>query len=345
MKNKISVLIIYTGGTIGMVNNPETGSYAPFNFSQIAQEVPTLKRFGFQLSTIAFEPPVDSSNLTPEVWVRMSNIIKDNYHQHDGFVVLHGTDTMSYSASALSFMLENNAKPVIFTGSQLPVGTLRTDGRENLISAIEIAAAKKKDGSPQVPEVCIYFENFLYRGNRTSKRNAEHFNAFSSENYPPLAEAGIHIKYNYSAIHYPDHRKILRVHCNLDMNIAILKMYPGISQNVVEGITGISGLKAIILETFGSGNAPSSEWFIKCLEEASQKGIIILNVTQCQAGSVEMGRYETSVKLKSIGVVSGFDTTTEAAVTKLMFLLGQELSRKEIEFYLESNIAGEISIV
>ncbi|MEN8120165.1 MAG: asparaginase [Bacteroidota bacterium] len=338
-----SILIIYTGGTIGMINDPETGLLAAFDFEHILIQVPALKRFGFKLNTISFDNPIDSSDINPAVWIELAKIIKDNHDKYDGFVILHGTDTMSYSASALSFMLENLHKPVIFTGSQLPIETIRTDGKENIITSIEIAAAKR-NGNPVVPEVCIYFENHLYRGNRTRKYNAEHFDAFESPNYPPLAEVGIHIRYNFEAIQYPNQNKAINIKTNLDTNIGILKLFPGISKEFVSAVLSTKGLKALVLETFGSGNAPTDEWFISILENTIKKNIIILNITQCNAGSVELGRYETSAQLEKVGVIGGGDLTTEAAITKLMFLLGQKLESREIENYLKISIAGEISL-
>lgn len=343
MTKQPSILIIYTGGTIGMINNPETGLLTAFDFEHILVRVPALKRFGFQLNTISFENPIDSSDINPGVWIKLTQIIKENYDKYDGFVILHGTDTMSYSASALSFMLENLLKPVIFTGSQLPIETIRTDGKENIITAIEIATAKR-NGKPVVPEVCIYFENRLYRGNRTRKYNAEHFDAFESPNYPALAEVGIHIKYNFEAIHHPKQNKLINIKTNLDTNIGILKLFPGINKEFVSAVLSTKGLKALVLETFGSGNAPTEEWFLYLLGEAINKKIIILNITQCNAGRVELGRYETSVRLAEIGVVGGSDLTTEAAITKLMFLLGQQLTLSEIINYLQISIAGEISL-
>jgi len=343
MQNKTSILIIYTGGTIGMVHDPETGTLFPFNFDQIEQLLPSLKSFGFNLETISFEKPIDSSDISPAIWVKLAEIINENHSKYHGFVILHGTDTMSYTASALSFMLENLNKPVILTGSQLPIGTLRTDGKENLISSIEIAAAYK-NGKPIVPEVCIYFENKLYRGNRTRKYNADHFDAFESPNYPTLANAGINIVYHYDSIHYPSQNKLIKIHTKLDTNITVLKIFPGINENVVSAILDAKNLKAVVLETFGSGNAPSSDWFINQIEMAIKKGIIVLNITQCNAGRVEMGLYETSTRLAEIGVINGYDMTTETAITKLMFLLGQELKKSELKQYLQTSIAGEITV-
>lgn len=342
-KNQAGILLIYTGGTIGMVENTETGALETLNFQHLVERVPELEQLGHKVDTYQFEPPLDSSAMGPESWMKIARIIADNYQKYDGFVVLHGTDTMSYTASALSFMLENLGKPVILTGSQLPIGMLRTDGKENLITAIEIAAAKE-GGFPIVPEVCIFFENQLMRGNRTYKANADNFNAFRSYNYPPLAHAGIHIKYDTSQIYYPVSRRPLKPHYLLDRNIAILKLFPGISFQVVESILNIPGLKGVVLETFGCGNAPLDEWFLKLLAEAVERNIIIVNVTQCRAGCVEMHRYETGQKLLEIGVISGYDSTTESAVTKLMFLFGHGLTPAEVKEHMNCSLIGEITL-
>jgi L-asparaginase len=337
-----SILIIYTGGTIGMVNDPNTGSLVPIDFAHISDQVPELKKFGFNLSSVSFDPVADSSNIEPSTWVKMAAIIEENYAAYDGFVILHGTDTMSYSASALSFILENLEKPVIFTGSQLPIGVLRTDGKENLITAIEIAAATQNN-APLVPEVCIYFENKLMRGNRTTKVSAEHFDAFDSPNYPPLAEAGLHIKFNRNSIRYPVIRRYLTVNKKLDVNVGVLKLFPGISRNFVHAVVNSAGLKGLVIETFGAGNAPTHRWFIDELAGFIERGGLILNVTQCHGGSVEMGLYETSRELLNAGVISGKDITSEASVTKLMHLLGRYEEREKVIACLNKSVAGEIS--
>ncbi len=341
---KTSLLIIYTGGTIGMVQDPETGALSPVPFEDILSVLPELKKFGFNISTYSFNPPIDSSNVSPDVWIKLSGIIKDNHDNYDGFVILHGTDTMSYSASALSFMLENLDKPVIFTGSQLPLGTLRTDGKENIISAVEIAAAKKGDEAV-VPEVGVFFENRLFRGNRTIKNNVEDFNAFQSPNYPALAESGIRIKYNYSAIHYTAGDLKFSTLTRLERRIAILKIFPGITREVVDALLAIDGLRAVVLESFGAGNAPDDTWFLQKIEKAVSGGLIIMNVTQCAEGSVEMGAYETSIELIKAGVINGRDITTEAAVAKLMVVLGKEKNSESINRLLNSSLKGEITII
>jgi L-asparaginase len=343
MKNKkeISILIIYTGGTIGMVHDPDTGSLIPIDFRHITDHVPELRKFGYDLHSVSFDPVKDSSNIDPEVWIRMAEIIENSYDDFDGFVVLHGTDTMAYSASALSFMLENLSKPVIFTGSQLPIGLLRTDGRENLITAIEIAAAMEDD-QPCVPEVCIFFDNKLTRGNRTTKMSAEHFDAFDSPNYHPLAEVGLHLKYFRDLIRYPEKNKNLTVNKTFDNNVAILKLFPGINRKLVKAIIKTEGLRGLIIETFGSGNAPTYQWFLDDLKQYIDSGGIILNVTQCHGGSVEMGLYETSRQMLAAGVVSGKDITSEASVTKLMYLLGRYSSRDKVVEALKISLAGEV---
>lgn len=339
-----SILLIYTGGTIGMKQDPNSHTLIPFDFSQILEEVPELKKFGYNLDSFSFDPVIDSSDVDVRFWEELARLIEDKYAMYDGFVVLHGTDTMSFSASALSFMFENLTKPIIFTGSQLPIGTLRTDGKENIISAIEIAAAKRKDGRPMVPEVCIYFESQLYRGNRTTKYNAENFRAFRSANYPVLADVGIHIKYMAECIRYPlDWDAALKVHYKTDTNLALVKILPGIQESFLSAVINIPNLRAIVLETYGSGNAPTKNWFLNILDGAIKRKIIILNISQCHAGSVDMDAYATGSALKNIGVLSGYDSTTEAAITKLYFLMGELPENKDVRCVLERNLRGEIS--
>lgn len=342
MKNKkSSVLLIYTGGTIGMIQHAHTNELRPFDFKTLTQQIPELNKFDIGLSSIAFKKPIDSSNMHPVVWIELAKTIKDNYNKFDGFVILHGSDTMSFTASALSFMLENLSKPVVLTGSQLPIGIIRTDGKENLITAIEIAGAKDK-GRPLVSEVCIYFEYKLYRGNRTFKYNSAHFDAFRSPNYQPLAEAGVNIQYNKSALIKPS-AKPLKVHLELENDIIVLKLFPGISQKITTSLLNTKGVKGIILETFGAGNCTTQKWFTEELKKAIDRGIIILNITQCLEGSVIQGMYETSSHLKKIGVTGGGDLTFEASVAKLMFLLGQKISTTQIKKLLQTNLRGELT--
>ena len=328
-----------------MIENPETGSLESFDFEHLLKNVPELRRFNYDIGVYQFNPPIDSSDIEPHDWAKLTEIINDNYEQFDGFVILHGTDTMSYTASALSFMLENLGKPVILTGSQLPIGMLRTDGKENLITAIEIAAAANPDGTPVISEVCILFENNLMRGNRTTKINAENFNAFRSYNYPILAHAGIHIKYETHLLRKPDLTCPMRSHYLLDANVLIFTLFPGIREETVSAIFKADGLRAVVMKTFGSGNAPQKEWLIKLLTEANKRGIIVVNITQCLTGAVEMERYETGRQLLSAGVISGYDSTPESAITKLMFLLAHGLPVDEIRKRMNSDIAGEVTIM
>jgi L-asparaginase len=340
MHSKPSILLIYTGGTIGMMKDFETGALKAFNFKKLLQKIPEIKQLDCAIETISFEKPIDSSNMNPEKWVQIATIIEENYTAFDGFVVLHGSDTMSYSASALSFMLENLNKPVVFTGSQLPIGDLRTDAKENLITAIQIASLQQK-GKPVINEVCLYFEYKLYRGNRTTKINAEHFNAFTSPNYPSLAESGVHLNVNHNLLTSKSSKKLV-VRKELNDNVAIIKMFPGINESVLSAIFSIPNLNGVVLETYGSGNAPTHDWFIQILKNAIKNGLFIVNVTQCSGGSVNMGQYETSTQLKKIGIISGKDITTEAAITKMMYLLGQNVAPKVFKTIFETPLRGEM---
>ena len=342
VKSKANILLIYTGGTIGMIKDFETGVLRAFDFKTLLDKIPELHLLDCNIDTVSFKEPMDSSNMNPEYWVQIAEIIEKNYEHFDGFVVLHGSDIMSYTASALSFMLENLAKPVVFTGSQLPIGDLRTDAKENLITSIQVASLKNEDG-PLIKEVSLYFEYKLYRANRTTKINAEDFQAFSSPNYPELAESGVHLKINKEYLFKPNLSKPLKVYKQLDNNIGLIKLFPGISEAVIKTIMSTSNLKAVIIETFGAGNCTTKKWFIDILKDAILKGIYVINITQCSGGSVMMGHYETSNQLKDIGVISGKDLTTEAAISKLMFLLSQNISSKSFKTIYQRPLRGEMS--
>ncbi len=337
------ILLIYTGGTIGMIKDYESNALKAFNFNHLYVKIPELNQLNCNIEAISFEEPIDSSNINTKYWVDIVTIIEEHYYKKDGFVVLSGSDTMSYTSSAISFMIENLNKPIIFTGSQLPIGDLRTDAKENLITAIQIAASRNKKNEPYIKEVGLYFEYKLYRANRTTKINAEQFEAFTSSNYPPLAESGVHLKFNENLIFKKNSDKKLTIRKNLEDRIVILKLFPSITKSVIESILNIPDLRGVVLETYGSGNAPSEKWFIDLLKEALQKGVAIVDVTQCVGGSVILGQYETSVQLQKIGLINGKDITTESAVAKLMYLLGEDIPKADFKTIFETSLRGEMS--
>lgn len=335
------VLIIYTGGTIGMIRDFETGALKVFNFENLLEKIPELKLLDCEISTVSFDEPLDSSNMQPEDWYKIGKIIKENYEQFDGFVILHGSDTMSYTASALSFMMENLGKPVILTGSQLPIGDLRTDAKENLITSVQLAALKNEKGKSLINEVGLYFEYKLYRGNRSTKISAEYFEAFESPNYPALVNSGLHLKIDHGALARKSKKKF-KLHENMVADVLVLHLYPGITQNMLESLTTSSIYKGVILLTFGTGNASTKPWFLENLKNIIKKGIPVVNITQCTSGSVQMGNYETSADLRNMGIIDGKDLTIEAAITKMMYLLGQNLSPKVFKTIFETSLRGEM---
>jgi len=339
------LLLIYTGGTIGMIKDYETNALKAFDFENIKERIPELQLVDCQLETVSFDQPIDSSDMTPDLWRRIADIIESHYTDQDGFVVLTGTDTMSYTASALSFMLEYLRKPVIFTGSQLPIGDLRTDAKENLITAIQVASAQE-NGSPRVQEVGLYFEYKLYRANRTTKLSSQQFKAFDSPNFPVLAESGVHLTFNDSILrrlNIGDTGMDLRVRKEMSSDVVILKLFPGITETTVRHVLSTPGLKGVVLETYGAGNAPTAMWFLNCLRKAIQAGIHIVNVTQCVSGSVLQGLYNSSSEMKRIGVLSGRDITTESALAKLRYLLTFDFGTEEFKTHFERPLRGELT--
>ena len=344
MKRTEKVLLIYTGGTIGMGCNPATGALEPLDFEHLADNVPEFKLIPTAIDTYQFIPAIDSSNMSPKNWADIVRIIVDRYNSYDGFVILHGTDTMAYTASALSFMLENLTKPVILTGSQLPIGQLRTDGKENLMTSLELAAAHHHDGTPMVPEVCIYFNGHLLRGNRSTKQNADELNAFESFNFPHLCEAGVSFNFQTHHILKPDYSQPMVPHFELDSNVFVLSLFPGAEESIIRHTFDAPELRGIIMRTYGSGNAPHASWLVNLLKEASQRGVVTVNVSQCISGQADMNRYDTGYQLKEAGVISGYDTTVEAALTKLMLLQAKYSDHTIVREYMNKSIAGEITI-
>ncbi|MBO6630321.1 MAG: asparaginase [Psychroserpens sp.] len=342
ISNDPNILLIYTGGTIGMIKDPETSVLKAFDFNTLLERIPELQLLDCNIETISFDQPIDSSNMNPTYWIQIAELIEAYYDKVDGFVILHGSDTMSYTASALSFMLENLAKPIILTGSQLPIGDLRTDAKENLITSIQMAS-QRKSGKPIIREVGLYFEYKLYRGNRTTKINAEHFEAFESLNYPHLAESGVHLNIQHEHLLKPNTRKKLVVHKSFDTNIMLIKLFPGISETVLKPLFEAPNVKGIILETYGAGNTTTESWFLNLLKATIKRGVPIVNVTQCSGGSVNMGQYATRAQLKSIGLISGRDITSEAALTKMMYMLGEGVSIKTFKTIFETALRGEMS--
>ncbi len=338
------ILLIYTGGTIGMIENPETHALQPFDFSHLMDNVPKVNLLDMDIDNIQFNPPIDSSNMNPKHWSQIAHAIDDNYDKYDGFVVLHGTDTMAFTASALSFMLDNLVKPVIITGSQLPIGEVRTDGEENLITALQVAAATNSQGKAMVQEVAILFENHLWRGNRATKMSADNFNAFRSFNYPELASIGLDITYRENNLYRMSSKRPLKVHYDLDPNVMFLELYPGITATTLQHQLDTPGIKGIVLKTYGAGNSPNEQWFLDAIAKACERGIVIMNVTQCVNGGVNDSLYDTGTSLSRAGVVSGHDITSEAAITKLMYLFGMGLNPDAVKQYLNSDLSGEVTI-
>ena len=342
--NNSRILLIYTGGTIGMGKNPQTGALEPLNFSNLVQNTPEFQYLQTEIDVCQFEHPIDSSNMCPERWAELVNMISSRYNDYDGFVIVHGTDTMAYTASALSFLLENLTKPVILTGSQLPIGQLRTDGKENLVTSIELAAMRNEAGVPMVPEVCIYFSGRLLRGNRSTKQNADGFNAFDSFNYPHLCEAGVNFSFNKQLIFQPNFTRPMRAHTAMNNQVMILSLFPGIEEHLVARMLDIDGLKNIVLRTYGSGNAPQQPWLLDLLRRTTDRGINVVNISQCVTGAVEMARYDTGFQLQDAGVISGYDSTVEAAVTKLMYLQARYNDSDVIRDLMNKSLRGEITL-